>query len=146
MYKYHRSSDRCSWTEVTEEDKTQHDTRVSTAEEETLKEEQNTSAYVFTLRFTLSVFLFQELNCLSEILNWSIIRILLIKMYEYMILINYCVKSDEYWLSFLQMGATDVVATSALLVTVCLLSTAAPSLAGYSNGECTFNTEGMFCV
>ncbi|XP_060725232.1 prostate-associated microseminoprotein [Tachysurus vachellii] len=40
------------------------------------------------------------------------------------------------------MGAIDVAATSALLVSVCLLSTAAPSLAVYSHGECTFNTKG----
>ncbi|KAG7336037.1 hypothetical protein KOW79_000730 [Hemibagrus wyckioides] len=38
------------------------------------------------------------------------------------------------------MGAIDVAAC-ALLVAVCLLSTAAPSLAVYSNGECTFNTK-----
>ncbi|KAF5907708.1 prostate-associated microseminoprotein-like, partial [Clarias magur] len=40
------------------------------------------------------------------------------------------------------MGANEVFATSVLLVVVRLLSTAAPSLAVYSNGECTFNTKG----
>lgn len=39
----------------------------------------------------------------------------------------------------LQMAATYIVATSAFLVAVCLLT---PSLAVYSNGECTFNTKG----
>lgn len=43
------------------------------------------------------------------------------------------------------MGASDIVATGVLLMAVCLLRTVAPTLAGFSNGECNFNTKGM-CV